>query len=89
MVVCTHVIYTGRVQGVGFRWSAQQVAAGFAVAGHVRNLPDGAVELVAEGEADEVTEFLAALAQRMTGYIVQATHVAQHPTGCTGFHVRT
>ena len=42
------LIYSGRVQGVGFRYTVKQVAAGYDVAGTVRNLPDGRVELVAE-----------------------------------------
>lgn len=39
------LIYTGRVQGVGFRYSVKQIAAGFEVEGSVRNLPDGTVEV--------------------------------------------
>src|SRR5207245_6186322 len=48
--VSRHVYYSGQVQGVGFRYTAQQLAAGFAVSGFVRNLPNGDVELVAEGD---------------------------------------
>ena len=43
------IFYSGRVQGVGFRYTAKTVAAGFEITGTVRNLPDGRVELVAEG----------------------------------------
>ena len=50
-------IYAGRVQGVGFRYTVKQVAAGFDVTGTVRNLPDGRVELVAEGARDELEAF--------------------------------
>ena len=66
------VYYSGRVQGVGFRFTAQRVAAGHAVGGYVRNLPDGRVELVAEGEAAEVNELLGNIAERMRDYIDQA-----------------
>jgi len=52
------VTYSGRVQGVGFRYSARAVACGYEVAGFVRNLPDGRVELVAEGDETEVQAFL-------------------------------
>lgn len=52
------VTYAGRVQGVGFRATAARLADGRPLAGHVRNLPDGRVELVAQGEADEVERFL-------------------------------
>ena len=48
------VCYAGRVQGVGFRYTAKSVASGFEVTGTVRNLPDGRVELVAEGAQDEL-----------------------------------
>lgn len=63
------VLYRGRVQGVGFRWTAVQLARGFQIGGHVRNLADGRVELVAEGESAEVAAFCDALRQRMAGYI--------------------
>ncbi len=51
------VLYSGRVQGVGFRYTVKQVAAGYDVTGTVRNLPDGRVELVAEGARDELEAF--------------------------------
>ena len=52
------VIYEGRVQGVGFRYGAKDLARGYDVLGTVRNLGDGTVELVVAGEAGEVAEFL-------------------------------
>lgn len=52
------VIYHGRVQGVGFRATTRQIARGFQVAGFVRNLAEGTVELVAHGETEEVGRFL-------------------------------
>ena len=61
--------FSGRVQGVGFRYTAGEVAAGFKVAGYVRNLDNGDVELVAQGDEAEVDRFLAALEARMRGYI--------------------
>jgi acylphosphatase len=51
--------YSGRVQGVGFRYTVRDVANGFAVTGFVRNLDDGRVHLVAEGEVAEIDAFLA------------------------------
>ena len=55
------IIYSGHVQGVGFRYTTKTVAAGFEVAGTVRNLPDGRVELVAEGAQAELEAFRAAI----------------------------
>ena len=52
-----HIYYSGRVQGVGFRYTAKNVAAGFEVTGIVRNLDDGRVELVAEGAQEELEAF--------------------------------
>jgi acylphosphatase len=59
------LIYSGRVQGVGFRFTAQRLAARFPMTGYVRNLPDGRVELVAEGEPESVSAFLAAIQSEM------------------------
>jgi acylphosphatase len=51
------VFYSGRVQGVGFRYTVKSLTPGFEVTGTVRNLPDGRVELVAEGEREELDAF--------------------------------
>jgi acylphosphatase len=88
MNVCKRVVYFGRVQGVGFRYTARRLAQGFAVAGHVSNLPDGSVELVAEGAPDQVQNFLAAVARQMAGYIERDTISDEHPTNIHGFHIR-
>jgi len=55
------VLYSGRVQGVGFRYTTKTVATGFDVTGTVRNLADGRVELVAEGNRSELEAFRDAL----------------------------
>ena len=56
-----HIIYSGRVQGVGFRYTVKTVATGFEATGKVRNLLDGRVELVAEGARAELEEFRQAI----------------------------
>ncbi len=63
------VFFSGHVQGVGFRYAVLQVAKEFDVAGFVVNLPDGRVQLEAEGEASEVAAFVVAVEERMHGYI--------------------
>lgn len=61
--------FSGRVQGVGFRYNTCEVAERFEVRGYVRNLADGRVRLVAEGESTELEEFLEAVQCRMSGFI--------------------
>ena len=63
------VTYSGQVQGVGFRYTTRSIAEGYDVVGYVRNLPDGRVELVAEGTAGELDRFLGELAEQMAGMI--------------------
>lgn len=50
---------TGSVQGVGFRWSAREAAVGFRLTGLARNLPDGSVQIIAEGEREQLQKLLA------------------------------
>ncbi len=87
MIVCKHVYYSGRVQGVGFRYTAHGLAAGYKVAGFVRNLRNGDVELLAEGPADQVEAFLAKLAQRMAAYIQQVNERDEPPSGLDEFQI--
>jgi acylphosphatase len=54
MRICRRFVISGRVQGVGFRWFAKDVAAREGVTGWVRNLPDGRVEALVEGDEDSV-----------------------------------
>ena len=88
MTVCKHVYYSGQVQGVGFRYTAQRLAAQHPVAGYVRNLPGGEVELVAEGAGEEVKAFLDAVARRMADYIERTTVQDETPAGHQGFQIR-
>jgi acylphosphatase len=74
------VTYSGRVQGVGFRFTSRRVAESFAVSGFVRNLPDGQVELVAEGEPAVLDAFLAAVRGEM-GRRIHSETVAPEPPG--------
>jgi acylphosphatase len=61
--------YSGHVQGVGFRYTALYVARGFDVAGYVENQPDGRVCVEVEGDPEEVNAFIAAIGERMQGYV--------------------
>lgn len=82
------VIYSGRVQGVGFRMTARRVAERFQVAGTVRNLANGNVELVAEGEAAEIERFLEAVSESMEGYIDGQDVRDLEPQALTTFEIR-
>jgi len=64
------ILYTGRVQGVGFRITCARLAKGFQVTGNVCNLTDGRVELIAEGEKAELERFRDRIAIEMQRYIV-------------------
>ncbi len=88
MEVRKRVTYTGRVQGVGFRYTAVEIASHYAVTGYVRNLPSGAVDLAAEGEADQVAGFLQALGQRMGQYILNTEAHDEPLQGGTDFRIR-
>ena len=83
------VYYSGRVQGVGFRYTARAIAARFAVSGCVRNLPDGRVHLVVEGEADEIKMFLQAVQDEMRHYVSSAEETAGQAGGrFQGFEIK-
>ena len=85
-----HVFFTGRVQGVGFRYSTREVACGFEVTGFVRNLPDGRVELTGEGEENELQEFLRAIHDSQIGSHIRNESVDWQPANgeFTRFEIR-
>jgi len=84
------VFYTGRVQGVGFRYTAREIACGYEVTGYVCNLHDGRVELIAEGNEEEVTGFLDAIrASQLGSHIRNAAANWKEATGeFSGFSIR-
>jgi acylphosphatase len=67
------VVYSGRVQGVGFRMTVHQLAQQYPVVGMVRNVSDGTVELVAVGAASSILDFLKAVDRQMSRNIVGCT----------------
>jgi acylphosphatase len=64
-------LYSGRVQGVGFRYTVKSLVSGFEVTGTVRNLDDGRVELIAEGAKEELEAFLQAIRDSEVGRFIQ------------------
>ena len=68
MIRC-RAIFTGKVQGVGFRYTVNQISAAFSVTGLVRNLSNGSVEVVCEGALSEVDAFMAEINRRLENNI--------------------
>lgn len=63
------VFFSGRVQGVGFRYTTLQIAKEFEVTGYVTNLLDGRVQVETQGPEHQVKAFVSAIEERMHGYI--------------------
>ena len=88
------VLYSGRVQGVGFRATVARIAGRFDLPGFVQNLPDGRVRLIVEGQPVEVDLFLGSVATTMNAYIGNQHRTESMATGefvrffikRTGFH---
>jgi acylphosphatase len=79
----------GRVQGVGYRYFTQREADALGVSGFARNLPDGRVEVVAEGDEGTLAQFEARLRQGPSFARVSALErSAVSPRGDQGFHIR-
>ena len=73
--------FSGRVQGVGFRYTAQHIARGHPGKGYVRNLHDGRVEMVMEGEDAAMDAVVAALKREMEGKIQRVDVAKSDATG--------
>ncbi len=89
-MIAKQVFYSGRVQGVGFRYSVKQVARGFEVIGWVKNLADGRVELQVAGEGDELAAFLQAITEsHLRAHIKeQSEHSLGQAPAVRGFEIR-
>jgi len=64
-----HILYSGRVQGVGFRFTAESAAIQAGIQGWVKNLGDGRVEIMAEAEEKCLKDFLNKIRQSFSRYI--------------------
>jgi len=68
-MVAKHIIFTGRVQGVGFRFTAYHIAHRHQLTGFVRNVPDGTVEMLAQGRPEDIDACIKDLEDAFPGYI--------------------
>ena len=80
-------IFSGRVQGVGFRYRTQLIAQQFPVTGYVKNLNDGTVELVIEGDDIELSKMMDSVNKEMMDNIRQATSTEVSIAGFTNFSI--
>jgi len=83
------VLYSGRVQGVGFRYTVKSLVHGYEVSGTVRNLADGRVELVAEGTHEELDAFQQAIMDSGLGRLIQDVKInwREAAGGFRGFEI--
>jgi acylphosphatase len=87
-MVAKRIIFTGHVQGVGFRFTAHRMAVRHHLTGFVRNLSDGSVEMLAQGSADDIDECIRDIRDSLAGYVRETT-IADVPPDpmCTDFKI--
>ena len=68
-MVAKHIIFSGRVQGVGFRFTAHRMAGRHQLTGYVRNLPNGSVEMLAQGPAKDIDDCIKDIQDCLAGYV--------------------
>ena len=88
-MVAYRYVVTGRVQGVGYRYFVLKQASALGAAGFARNLPDGAVEVIAEGPETVLRDLEERLREGPAFAAVTAVErEAVAPRGSAGFHIR-
>ncbi len=77
-----HIIFNGRVQGVGFRYTACKIAQRFLLTGFVRNLPNGSVEMKIQGTDESVQSCIQEIEAYFGDYIrnTEQTELPYDPT---------
>lgn len=79
-MISKKAIFEGKVQGVGFRYTAKETSKGFDIVGWVKNLPTGTVELCLMGEEEEVDEFLKEIHEESTqSHNIESFHLEEVP----------
>jgi len=77
-MIAKRIIFTGRVQGVGFRFTARRAASRRQLTGFVRNVPDGTVEMLAQGRPEDVDDCIQDLKEYFAGYLTE-TRIEESP----------
>jgi len=84
-----HIYFSGRVQGVGFRYTSRQVAQRYEVSGWVKNLPNGTVEMIVEGTADQLKMYVADVTDSTHGHVTDKQTTKSDATGeFSGMEIR-
>ena len=85
-----HLNFSGAVQGVGFRFTVRKIANRYEVTGFVKNLPNGDVEVVTEGDREVVESFISAIySSSLSGYIRNVKKESSPATGeYSGFNIK-
>lgn len=68
-MIRAHIFYSGRVQGVGFRFTVQRYATELDLRGWVKNLADGRVEILTEGDREKIKQLCQRIEKHFQGYI--------------------
>ncbi len=68
-MLAKRIIFTGRVQGVGFRFTARRAASRRQLTGYVRNMPNGSVEMLAQGRPEDVDDCIQDIKEYFAGYL--------------------
>ena len=82
------ILFSGQVQGVGFRYTCLSISGSYSVAGYVMNLSNGQVKLVAEGEGGELDRFLTEINQTMRENISGFEQSPVSPQGFDAFTIK-
>ena len=69
--IAKRIVFTGQVQGVGFRFTAFNIANRIGLKGYVRNLPDGSVEMIAQGRDHDITGCIDDIKQTYQGSLTE------------------
>ncbi len=69
--ITKHIIFSGRVQGIGFRFTAFNIANQYQLTGFVRNLPDETVEMLVQGNPDDIADCIRDIQESFTSYITE------------------